>query len=388
VYSGVVLVLDLVLGGRAQPVVTLTAAGAVAAVVEPMRRRVQRSVDRMLYGDSGDPYAVLARLGRRLEAADSAEGTMSEAVETIARTLRLPYVAVELAEEGPGAPIASFGTSPGAPALVIPLNHGAESVGTLRLGHRDGSTDLSSRENELFQDLARQVALAATAVSLQRALRRSRERLIEARDEERRRLRRDLHDGLGPVLAGVALGVDAARNTLSTDPAGADALLEDLKQEVRGCVSEVRRIVDGLRPPVLDELGLRTALTGFAERVSDRDGDIRVQVQAPESLPRLPAEVELAAYRIAVEAMTNVTRHAHAHSCLVRLSVDDELAVEILDDGVGLPVERLNGVGIGSMTDRALEVGGRCVVSPLDSGGTRVLAHLPLSPTTVPRGLT
>jgi signal transduction histidine kinase len=122
--------------------------------------------------------------------------------------------------------------------------------------------------------------------------------------------------------------------------------------------------------------------------MSARDNDVRVQVQAPETLPQLTAAVELAAYRIVVEAITNVTRHAHAHSCLVRLSVDDELAVEIRDDGVGFPVERLRGVGIGSMTDRAAELGGRCLVSQLDSGGTRVLAHLPLSPAQLPPSLT
>jgi len=132
---------------------------------------------------------------------------------------------------------------------------------------------------------------------------------------------------------------------------------------------------------VLDELGLVVALEGFAERMSARDNDVRVQVQAPEELPPLPAAVELAAYRIAVEAITNVARHAHAHSCFVSLSVDDELALEIRDDGVGFPAGRLSGVGLGSMTDRAAELGGRCVVSQLDSGGTRVLAHLPLSPT-------
>lgn len=380
VYAGVVLVLDLLLGGRAQPAVTLMAAGVVAVVVEPMRRRLQKSVDRMLYGDSGDPYAVLARLGRRLESAGTAEDTMSETVETIARTLRLPYVAVELAEDKPGLPIASFGASPKAPALIIALTHGGQSVGTLRLGHRQDSPDFSDGENGLFQDLARQVALAAHSVSLQRALQRSSERLIATREEERQRLRRDLHDGLGPALAGVALGVDAARNMMGTDQRGADALLEDLKQEVRGCVLEVRRIVDGLCPAVLDELGLVVALNRFAERMSARDDDVRVQVQAPETLPQLPAAVELAAYRIAVEAITNVARHAHAHSCLVRLSVDDELAVEIRDDGVGFPVGQLTGVGIGSMTDRAAELGGRCLISQLDSGGTHVLAHLPLSP--------
>jgi len=223
------------------------------------------------------------------------------------------------------------------------------------------------------------VAVAAHAVLLDRALRRSRERLVVGREEERRRLRRDLHDGLGPALAGVALGVDAARNMLRTDPGSADALLADLKDETLGCVGEVRRIVEDLRPPALDELGLLPALTAFADRLSTRDDALRVAVRAPDRLPPLPAAVEVAAYRIATEAMTNVARHAHARCCLLRLEVGQDLTVEVRDDGVGVPAGRLAGVGLPSMAARAAELGGHCVVARLDGGGTQVLAHLPLA---------
>lgn len=199
-----------------------------------------------------------------------------------------------------------------------------------------------------------------------------------AREEERRRLRRELHDGLGPALGGVALGVDAARNMMAGDPQAADALLVDLKHETLDCVGEVRRIVDNLRPPTLDELGLLAALAAFVDRLSSRDEALHVAMQTPGPLPALPAAVEVAAYRIAIEAMTNVARHAHARSCLLRLDVGEELTVEVRDDGVGLPPGRLAGVGLGSMTDRANELGGRCVVARLADGGTRVMAHLPL----------
>jgi len=166
---------------------------------------------------------------------------------------------------------------------------------------------------------------------------------------------------------------------LPTDPRSADALLADLKDETLGCVGEVRRIVEDLRPPALDELGLLPALTAFADRLSTRDDALRVAVQAPDPLPPLPAAVEVAAYRIATEAMTNVARHAHARCCLLRLEVGQDLTVEVRDDGVGMPAGRLAGVGLPSMAERAAELGGRCVVARLDGGGTRVMAHLPLA---------
>ena len=379
VYAGVVLVLDAVLRGHAQPVATLAAAGAVAVLYQPLRLRLQRAAERMLYGDRGDPYAVLTGLGRRLQAAGSAEQTLPETVETIAAALRLPYVAVELPGDRPARPTAAHGTSPGPEPLVVPLIHGGDAVGRLVVARRDTREDLTAAERRLLADLGRQVAVAAHAVLLDRALRRSRERLVVGREEERRRLRRDLHDGLGPALAGVALGVDAARNMLRTDPHSADALLAELKDETLGCVGEVRRIVEDLRPPALDELGLLPALTAFVDRLSTRDDALRVAVHAPDPLPPLPAAVEVAAYRIATEAMTNVARHAHARSCLLRLEVGQDLTVEVRDDGVGMPAGRLAGVGLPSMTERAAELGGHCVVARLDGGGTQVMAHLPLA---------
>ena len=378
-YAGVVLVLDALLHGHAESLVALAAAGTVAVLYQPLRLRLQRSADRMLYGDRGDPYAVLARLGRRLELAGSAEHALPETVETIAAALRLPYVAVELPGDRAEQPTAAHGTPPGIQPVVVALSHGGEDVGRLVVGRRDGREELTPAELRLLDDLGRQVAAAAHAVLLDRALRRSRETVVVAREEERRRLRRDLHDGLGPALAGVALGLDAARNMLRADPIGADALLSDLKSETLGSVGEVRRIVEDLRPPALDELGLLRALTAFVDRLDSRHDGLRITVEAPNPLPPLPAAVEVAAYRIATEAMTNVARHAHARCCLLRIDIDEDLTIEVRDDGVGLPAERPAGFGLPSMAERAAELGGRCEVSVLEAGGTRVLAHLPMA---------
>jgi two-component system NarL family sensor kinase len=379
VYAAVIVALDLLLRGHAEPVAALAAAGAVAVLYQPLRLRLQRAADRMLYGDRGDPYGVLTRLGRSLESAGSAEKVLPETVAAIASALRLPYVAVHLSGDASDSPAACYGDRPGERPLRIPLIRGDETVGVLVIGRRGAAEDLTSAERRPLEDLARQVAVASHAVLLDSALKRSRERLVTSREEERRRLRRELHDGLGPALAGIALGVDAARNLITTAPHAADSLLADLKQETLSSVREVRRIVEDLRPPALAELGLLAALTAFVERLDSRNDALRVTVQAPESLPPLAAAIEVAAYRIAVEAMTNVARHARAHTCLLRLDLGEALTVEVTDDGIGYRAGTLSGVGVPSMTERAAELGGQCHIAPSASGGTCVLARLPLA---------
>jgi len=219
-------------------------------------------------------------------------------------------------------------------------------------------------------------AFVPEAAELQRA----RERLVAAREEERRRLRRDLHDGLGPALAGAALKVEAAENLFASDPAAASGLLEDARAEIQDAVADVRRLVHALRPPALDELGLVGAVREQAERLSVGDHP-HVEVDAPEQLDALPAAVEVAAYGIALEAMTNVARHADARTCLVRISMNGGLELEISDDGHGLPSDHRAGVGMASMRERAEELGGTCDIEQVDGRGTRVRARLPLGAT-------
>jgi signal transduction histidine kinase len=216
-------------------------------------------------------------------------------------------------------------------------------------------------------------AFVPEAAELQRA----RERLVAAREEERRRLRRDLHDGLGPALAGAALKVEAAENLLESDPAAAATLLGDARTEIQAAVADVRRLVYALRPPALDELGLVGALREQAERIGVGER-VHVEVDAPDRVDGLPAAVEVAAYRIALEAMTNVERHADARSCVVRISTNGDLELEIADDGHGLASDFRAGVGIASMRERAAELGGTCAVEQVDGRGTRVRARLPL----------
>ena len=170
--------------------------------------------------------------------------------------------------------------------------------------------------------------------------------------------------------------LDAARNLLARDPDAADALLAELKAQTQAALADIRRLVHELRSPALDQFGLASALVERASRCSQ--DDLRVEVDAPDRLPPLPAAVEVAAYRIVLEALTSVVRHARARTCTVRLSVNGVLRLDVTDDGVGVDPAAPSGVGLTSMRERAAELGGRCLVERVPTGGTRVLAELPL----------
>ncbi len=200
---------------------------------------------------------------------------------------------------------------------------------------------------------------------------------MTAREEERRRLRRDLHDGLGPQLAALTLKLETARNRLGSDPL-AETLLAELTQRTQAAVADIRRLVYALRPPALDELGLVSALAEQAAQYSQNG--LSVSVEAPEQLPPLPAAVEVAAYRIVQEALTNVVRHARANACVLRIALDETAGVlcpDVWDDGHGLPSTLRQGVGLQSMRERAEELGGMCTVENVPAGGVRVRALLP-----------
>lgn len=377
-------------------VISLIATGLVAVLFQLLRARLQAGVNRLLYGERDEPYAVLARLGRRLEGTLVPEAMLPTIVETVAEALKLPYAAIALKQGDGVTPVASSG-APVDGLLRLPLVYQHEPVGELLLAPRAPGEAFSPADRRLLDDLARQAGIAAHAVRLTAALQRSRAQLVTAREEERRRLRRDLHDGLGPALSSVMLKVGAARRQLPPD-SPADPLLAEVRDDVRAVVADVRRLVYALRPPALDQLGLAPAIRRYAEECgahseSTRGSGLQAQVETPEALPPLPAAVEVAAYRIAQEAVTNVVRHANARTCAIRLSLDRAdsasgdvgplgartLTLEVSDDGVGLRPEHGTGVGLTAMRERAAELGGACTIEALPAGGTRVLARLPIA---------
>ena len=373
--AAVQLLSHLVSGRTAAPV----AAGLVAVLFSPLRHWLQRSVDRLLYGDRGDPYRVLAQLGRNLEMPADPTGALETVAGTVASALRVPYVAVALPGDPPDGPTAAQGV-PASGGYQARLVCQGQDVGRLVVSYRAGTSRFSRSERRVLDDLARQTAVTARSALLFRDLVRSRERLVTTREEERRRLRRDLHDGLGPALAGVAFGLDAARNLLADDPEGADEMLRQLKAETRHSIAEIRRIAHDLRPPALDELGLVKAVEEYAVRVSAGERSLTVTLSVPVPLPALPAAVEVAAYRIAVEAVTNAARHAGAANCEVQFRHEDrELRVTVTDDGTGIGPEVRPGVGLTAMAERATELGGTLIVDAVPTGGTVLVARLPLA---------
>ncbi|MGI8874205.1 MAG: ATP-binding protein, partial [Egibacteraceae bacterium] len=346
----------------------LVATGLVALGIQPARERLQRLANRLLYGERDDPYQAISLLARRLDAVGSTGETVAGVAEAVARALRLPYAAVVAG----GETVAAHGR-PVADPLRLPLTYQGRAVGELLVAPREPGGELSDGEQRLLADIARQIGVAIHAQRLTADLQRSRERLVSAREEERRRLRRDLHDDLGPALAAAALQLDRARD-LASDPAG--ALLEDAARRLRGVVGDVRVLVEGLRPRALDDLGLVPALRQQAARVSA--GHLDVVLDMPEDLGPLPAAVDVAAYRIVSEALSNVARHAAARVARVTIRRDDGLQISVTDDGRGLPDEIRSGVGLTSMRERAEELGGTFTVRPRPGAGTVVEAWLPV----------
>jgi signal transduction histidine kinase len=358
--------------------------GAVAAAVvialglAPARNLVQRAVDRLLYGQRRDPYAALTGLGRQLSATIAPGEVLPVVVRTVRGALRLPYVAVTLA--GDAQPTAADG-EPTEAVAELPLRHAGTEVGRLTVGLRDGQRFLDPGDERLLQGFAQQAGIAADGVRLTHDLRRSRDELAVARDEERHRIRRDLHDGLGPTLAGVALGLGAARRSVAASAPETADLLASMETEVKGSLADVKRLVADLHPTTLEELGLAEALRQYADTVTQRsEGTLKVKVELAGPLPTLPAAAEVAAYRIVLEAVTNVARHAQASLCTVAVSaIDGRLGLTVTDDGRGMPpLGQAPGLGLRSMAERAAELGGECTVGAAGDRGTRVAAAIPL----------
>jgi signal transduction histidine kinase len=328
------------------------------------------------------PRVALRELGRRLAEAVPDEQVADEVVTVVRQCLAAPYVAVEVGARDVPPVLVAHGV-PTRRVLTYLMVHRGVQVGRLLVGY-DEDAPIDRPERGLLAELADRagaaVHRAGLAADLRRTtedLKRAREHLVLTRDEERRRMRRDLHDGLAPTLAAAELTSAAAADLVDRDPRAAEQMLERLQHTLRAAIADIRTLVDELHPPAL-ELGLLPALR---EHVTGIWPVLAADVEAPDSLPPLPAAVEVAAYRICQEALMNVVKHADAHHVLIRVAAADRLQLEILDDGVGLPRQRTGdstGVGLGSMRDRAHEVGGRFLVESMPGGGTRVSVSLPL----------
>jgi signal transduction histidine kinase len=352
----------------------------VALLIGPLRGWLQGRARRLVYGLRAEPYAALRDLGRELATTAPDDDVPARLVSTVRRSLRAPYVAVAVGDDS-GFPLAAESGLPVRRRLTLPLLHRGEQVGLLVVGHDDRHR-LSAADRSLLVDLSRQAGGAIRAVQLTRSLQQgaaqlqqARERLVLTREEERRRLRRDLHDGLAPTLAAAGLTAATAADLAERDPGRAGVLIGSVQDTLQTAVGDIRAMVDELRPPALDELGLVQALR---ERASELGQAVAVEVVAPDVLPPLPAAVEVATYRICQEALMNVLKHSGAPTARVRLGTTDGLTLVVEDDGVGIHGRGSTGVGLGSMRERAAELGGECTIDENPGGGTRVSARFPL----------
>jgi signal transduction histidine kinase len=366
-YLLVAAVAAAALGRTLSPVTGAVTAALLATALGPARSRLQAAADRLVYGRRRDPVTAVTELGDRVASADEAD-LLPAVLGTVAAALRAPAARIE-----------PPGREPSGGGAAVPLRVGGRYLGDLYVAERAPGEPFTAGDRRLLGALAPQVAAVVRALELTRTLEGERDRVLTATHVERDRIRRDLHDGLGPSLAGIGLGVQAVQARLGTgaDPA-TGALLARVREEVDGAVGEVRRILDGLRPAPLDDVGFVAAVQRHAEALAP---SVPVRVTA-EPLPPLPPDVETAAYRIAQEALTNVARHSGARCAEVDLRArDGRLEVAVVDDGAGFPAvdgdPRPAGVGLASMRTRARAVGGELTVTS-GPGGTRVVAGLPL----------
>jgi signal transduction histidine kinase len=347
----------------------LVATAVLAVLMQPARSRLEALAERWVYGGRRDASAALRDVGEHVRASDA--GDLLEALcAAVVSGARVDGAAIML----PSGERVSSGR-----VLMIgdrfDLVHAGRVVAELQIARRTGEHGLGRPERTVVEALLPALTIAVHATALGDEVRRSRGRLIGAREEERRRLRRDLHDGLGPALAGITMEIQAARALVPSDPERADEMLGAAEHWSRSAIGEIRRVVYGLRPPVLDELGLVPALEQHAATLGTRT---LVSIRAEGPLGVLPAATEVATYLIVLEALTNVAHHADARTCTVQLAASEAgVVLEVVDDGHGLPTEPRLGVGLSSMRERAEELGGSFDIDREHPTGTRIAVRIP-----------
>jgi signal transduction histidine kinase len=376
VYTGLVAGLGSQFGTNGPTWFLVAATGAIALIAEPARHRTRRVVDHLVYGARDDPLGVVQRVVDHV-GTDTGDDLLPALVISLERELRLDAVAIDLVAPGGWQRVASVGPDTAHHREVL-LRHRDEVVGRLVVGWTDGPS-IRPRDRQILDQLAGPLGLAVSWVRLAADLRRSSVAVVSAREEERRRLRRDLHDGLGPTLTGVSLGMRTAvrqldRSIESGSNTPSRELLVRLADEIDSAVVELKRIVRDLRPTALDQLGLVGALAEFTRKFED---DLEIHLALPTESDPLPAAVEVAVYRIVTEAVTNVVRHANAASCWLTMVTGATVEIDVIDDGVGISALASEGIGLTAMRERASELGGAVRFLPNTPRGTHVHVQLP-----------
>ncbi|MCF2945488.1 sensor histidine kinase [Paenibacillus tarimensis] len=399
-YSFTVWYLSVIFQTGPNKLFSIAGAALVAVLFAPLKERLQKLVNRMIYGVHNDPFLVLDQLSTRLREPSSPEAVLDIVVRTVRDSLRLPYAAIQLNHHGAQLLAASSGVER-EDKTSIPLIVSGYHIGSLHVCSRSAGEGFSEADWKLLHSLARQASTVVQSVKqamdiqlLAEDLQETREKLIFAREEERRTIRKNLHDDIAPRLAAMRLTSSLVVDWIRKDPDRAAQIMNRFKQDIGDTVDEIRGIVYDLRPQALDELGLRGAIQQRIEQIQHihqvrnvlLDAPLEVELKIPEYLPILPAAVEVGAYRIVTEALLNVAKHAKADYCLIHITLEEEgdcLCLEVADNGVGLTgsqpsTEAKSGLGLLSIRERAEELGGSCRISQPESGGSHIYARLPL----------
>ncbi|MFF0433753.1 sensor histidine kinase [Streptomyces sp. NPDC004327] len=375
VYATGAFVLSYFVPGSTTPKTALiaTAALLVGILLRPTAHAAARLVDRYYYGGRAQPYQAVRQLADQLGHALDPGDMPRLLCDTVVHTLRLPGARLVISTKHGPRELARRG-DPGTAQETFPLVYQGNDIGHLLVPPRHGELALDDQDREAVRLLADHSAPAIASLRLYEELQTSREQIVLAREEERRRLRHDLHDGLGPALSGLRLQVDAVRAAIPAEPKALRSLTA-VSEGIGRAIDELRRITVGLAPAALDHADLPRALQRLAEQLG-RTVRITVALR-PDPFPKLPAAVEVAVYRIAAEALNNTVRHAHADRAEATVVLaDSAVTVEVLDNGDGIGRERGEGVGLRSMADRAEELGGTFEL--VNTGvGTLVRAVMP-----------
>lgn len=378
---------------------SLIATGIIAVLFAPLKERIQRFINLRMYGEKDDPYSVLLRLAKELETPSSPEAVLHLVVRTIKDSLKLPYASLSLYKNGVEVTVSEEGILDDE-HFIYKLLYQGEEIGLLKLARRAPREEFTVSDRKLLDMLVRQASVVVQSAKasldlkiLANDLQESRENLVLAREEERRKLRSNLHDDLAPRLAALALTAAAAEDLVESNPLATKDILGELHTTIRQTVSEIRSLVYDLRPPTLDEMGLIGAIherikeLSMPTKNSNQTTAVVFTLDAPNRLPVLPAAVEVAAFRITTEAIVNVVRHSIAKKCKISISFIEHkergLQIMIEDNGIGMsPIKKIGnkgGIGIESMKERANELGGKFLIDSVRTNGTTITVFLPVN---------
>jgi signal transduction histidine kinase len=387
VYIVVVWYLGYVFQKQGHLLFSLIATTIVAVLFGPIKEKTQKAANRFYFGERENPSRAIESLSEKLEHAWNPNETIAIVAKSIKEAMRIPYVSVQV--NGMFTETVGYEQDD---CYAYAISHKGSEVGQLMIAPRYSGEIFSEGDHKLLEILIRQAGTIIYSVKrdqevhlLNERLQESRERLVIAREEERRRLRRNLHDDLAPRLAALALNAGNAEDLIKVNPEKAVTMMADVRLVIRKTVADIRQLVRDLRPGALDELGLINAIQ---ERLNDlnlshTDHFIQFEFLAPKYLPILPAAVEVAAFRMITEAVVNVVKHAKASKCTITLEVNEvksSIDLQIVDDGRGLDhsLSKYDGIGLHSMQEHAWELGGEYVIESLEKG-TKVWARLPLT---------